>query len=255
MWGRCTVTIGVIIQARTGSTRFPRKIYEDINGKTTLCRTLEGVNQATMPSKIILAMPKGDKLEYWKRQNDTNTCIDSRFIDPLRFETYFGSENDLVDRYFQAARMFGISLIVRITADCPLIQGKIIDEMLIEYFKKGYNGYMTNIQHVAIVQYPNGMDVEIFPYWMLAEANIRETNLAVREHVGAYFYGPFGQYPLYGFNNRKPHSTISMKFKDFSFDTYEDFRLIDEITKHYDEHGELDRAIIESNFQIREWNG
>ena len=124
--------IGVIIQARTGSTRFPRKIYEDINGKCTLERVLEGVKKAEIPNKIILAMPKCDDQEFI---NLLASGVFESAIDD-RFDMYFGDPDDLVDRYFQAARLHGIDLIVRVTADCPLIQGKIIDEMLIEYLKK-----------------------------------------------------------------------------------------------------------------------
>ena len=76
---------------------------------------------------------------------DSNAPADNNLLyQDDRIDFYFGSSDDLVDRYFQAARKHEIDLIVRVTADCPLIQGKIIDEMLCEYLKNGYNGYMCN---------------------------------------------------------------------------------------------------------------
>lgn len=239
--------IGVIIQARTGSSRFPRKIYEDINGKCTLERVLEGVYQAKVPNKIILAMPKYDEDEF------INSDIFNGLDDSVGL--YFGHPDDLVDRYFHAAREHGIDLIVRVTADCPLIQGKIIDEMLIEYLKKGYNGYMGSNETVSALPYPDGTDAEIFPYWMLAEVHQLANDPIHREHVGPFIYRRGTEYDLHGFRNCRPNTAISMKFSNFSFDTYEDLQLIKALTEQYDKHGDLNKAIQDTNFQIREWKG
>jgi len=243
--------IGIIIQARTGSKRFPRKIYEDINGKYTLQRVLSGVKDSLLAHKIILAMPKYDKDEFEKRKGNGEF---KDFIDK-RFDTYFGSPEDLVDRYFQSAKMFGIDLVVRVTADCPLVQGKIIDEMLIEYLKRGYNGYMGCNELLAKAAYPDGLDVEIFPYWMLAEVHQLADDPLDREHVCTFMYRRGTEYNLYTFENKRPNTMITKKFMNFSFDTPEDLRLITEIVKNYDKHGDLNKALKETNFQIREWQG
>lgn len=234
--------IGIIIQARTGSSRFPRKIYQDVNGKTTLTRVLEGAKSSELAGKIVLAMPEYDANEYFSLQaRDTfKSGVDERF------SVYFGNADDLVDRYFQAARKHGIDLIVRVTADCPLIQGKIIDEMLIEYLKKGYNGFMGNNELVSSVPYPDGTDVEIFPYWMLAETWQLTHDPYHREHVTPFMYRRGTEYSIHEFHNKRPNSKISMRFKDFSFDTQEDYELILKITAEYDRHGDLDKAIKET---------
>jgi len=235
--------IGTIIQARTGSTRFPRKIYQDINGKYTLQRVLEGVKKSIVPHKIILAMPEYDKQEFEERfaRGDFKDFTDERF------GTYFGSPDNLVDRYLGAARAHGIDLIVRVTADCPLIQGELISEMLLEYLKNGYNGYMGCNEIVAHSFYPDGVDCEIFPYWMLAEASILTKNPVHLEHCCPYFYRRGTQYNLYSFENRRPHAVMSCKFPNFSFDTKEDLWLIEEIAKHYDVCGDLNAAIKNTN--------
>ena len=234
--------IGIIIQARTGSNRFPRKTYEDINGKYTLQRVLEGTKASQVPHKIILAMPEYDKQEFEERaeRGDFAKYIDSRF------NAYFGSSDDLVDRYFQAARNNGLDLIIRVTADCPLIQGKIIDEMLCEYLKNGYNGFMGNNALVSDVPYPDGADVEIFPYWMLAETWQLTYSPHDREHVAPFMYRRGTEYDLHPFHNHRPNTMISTRFPDVSFDTKEDLALIKKIAIEYDKHNNLNKAILET---------
>lgn len=233
--------IGQIIQARTGSSRYPRKIYEDICGKTTLFRVLEGCKSSIVPHKIILAMPQYDKDEFMARHQNGEFAgaVDDRFA------IYFGSADDLVDRYFQAARTHGIDLVVRITADNPLIQGKIIDEMLLEYLKCGYNGFMGNNGLVSSNPFPYGTDVEMFPYWMLAETHTLSTSPYDREHCTPYMYSKNKPYSVYEFKNQRPNTIISTRFKDFSFDTPEDLALIKKIVESYDKHGDLNKAIEE----------
>lgn len=234
--------IGIIIQARTGSNRFPRKTYEDINGKYTLQRVLEGAKATQLPHKIILAMPEYDKVEFEERaqRGDFVGYIDDRF------SAYFGSPDDLVDRYFQAARKNGLDLIIRVTADCPLIQGKVIDEMLCEYLKNGYNGFMGNNALVSNVPYPDGTDVEIFPYWMLAETWQLTNSPHDREHVAPFMYRRGTEYDLHSFQNHRPNTMISTRFPDISFDTKEDLELIKKIATEYDKHNNLNKAILET---------
>lgn len=243
--------IGVIIQARTGSTRFPRKIYEDINGKYTLQRVMEGVHEAKVPHRVVLAMPEYDRKELFQRvdNGEFENYADARFV------PYFGSSEDVLDRYYRAANENGIDIIVRVTADCPLVQGKIIDEMLLEYLKKGYNGFMGCNELVSSAPYPDGVDVEIFPYWMLAEAWQLTNDPVHREHVAPFMYRRGTEYQLYGFENRKPNTQISMKFRNFSFDTEEDHRLITAIARNYDVCGDLNKAIVQTGFNTREWKG
>lgn len=232
--------IGVIVQARTGSTRFPGKIYADINGRHTLSRVLEGVTHARMPHKIILAMPKYDKADFENRER----LGEFDHLDG-RFSTYFGSPDDVLDRYASAARQNELDLIVRVTADCPLIQGWLIDQMLAEYLRLGLNGFMGCNSTVASPYYPDGMDVEIFPYWMLMEADAMAECDHYREHVTPFMYRPGTQYDIHRFNNFAPHTQITTAIPNFSFDTPEDYNLIKRISVRYDTHHDLNTALCE----------
>lgn len=231
--------IGIIIQARTGSSRFPRKIYEDLNGKYTLQRVLEGCTKSKLANLIVLAMPEYDEAEFTDRltSGQFKDCVDNRF------RTYFGSSDDLVDRYYQAAQRGQIDLIVRVTADCPLIQADIIDKMLIEYLRKGHNGFMGNNECIGPVPYPDGTDVEIFPFWMLADVHMNVKDPSDREHVTPYMYRDRTRYNVYEFHNKVPNPVISMKFQGFSFDTDKDYEVLMDLTKHYDQHKDLNMAI------------
>ena len=231
--------IGIICQARTRSNRFPSKIYEDLNGKYTLQRVLEGATKSVVAHKNILAMPGYDEKEFNERYNrgEFNGIVDDRF------ETYFGDPENLIDRYYNAARKYGIDLIVRITADNPLISATAIDEMLLEYKRNNYNGFMGNNLLVSSLPQSCGTDVEIFPFWMLCEAKLYATTDYQKEHCVPFMYDKARPYNIYGFENRRPNTMISTRVKDFSFDTEEDRQLLLKLTKIYDETGDLNKAL------------
>lgn len=226
--------IGIIIQARTGSSRFPRKIYKEINGKSTLQRVIEGCSKAIIPHKIILAMPEYDRKELFLKGIDKLLkAIDNRL------EFYFGHPDDLVSRYYEAANTYGISTIVRVTADCPMIQGGIADEMLLHYFKLGGNCFLGNNELVSPKPYSSGIDLEIFPYWMLCETFLLANDPSHREHVSPFMYRRGTEYKIEPFLNCRPNTMIDyVGFEDFSFDTQEDYELLEKITKIYDKNGE-----------------
>jgi spore coat polysaccharide biosynthesis protein SpsF (cytidylyltransferase family) len=229
--------IGIIIQARTGSKRFPRKIFADINGRYTLQRVLDGVKESKMAHKIILAMPEYDRKEIKERieKGELNETLMHR-----GFSVYCGEPDDVLKRYYDAAGINGIDLIVRITADCPFIQGIIIDEMLTEYLSKGYTGYMCNRIKKPI--YPSGYDVEIFPWWMLVYTHMNAATPEDREHVTT-FMRKLGPDLIHPYTNHNKKTTLSNRFEDFSLDTMEDYELIKKIAVGYDKYGDLNKAI------------
>ena len=114
-----------IIQARYSSSRFPGKIlkqYEDISYLELLIKRLK---KSKYIKKIIVATTK----------NPEDKTI-QKICDKLKIDFFRGSENDVLDRYFQAAKFFKAQNIVRVTSDCPLIDPKIIDKVLKIFFSK-----------------------------------------------------------------------------------------------------------------------
>jgi len=217
------------------------KIYEDICGQFTLQRVLRGVSDSELVEKIILAMPTYDEAEFVARHNNKEFDY---YIDE-RFTTFFGSSDDLMDRYYNAAIKHDIDTIVRICADSPLIQGELIDEMIEYYNTKQLDGFLGNIK-VGKLNYPAGMAIEIFPLWMLQDAMSLTDEPIAREHVTPFMYRTDTTYKIYSYENEAPHTIVDTRFDNFSFDTMEDLVLIKRIVAHYDQHKDINRAIQEA---------
>ena len=129
-----------IIQARLGSTRFPRKVLSDIHGKPLLAHLIHRVRHAQTVQDIVLATP------------DDEICAiaGNEGIWALK-----GSEEDVLGRYYKAARDCGADVVVRITADCPLIDAGVIDGVVRAL---GTNDFASNAFRRT---FPKGLDVEV----------------------------------------------------------------------------------------------
>jgi len=139
--------IVAIIQARMSSTRLPGKVLMEICGKPLLWHVVNRVSHSKYISQIVIATstnPKDDEIE--------------KFAKKYKLKVFRGSENDCLDRYYKAAKKYKADVIVRITADCPLICPEIIDRVIAE-FKKNNSDYVSNS---IIHTFPDGVYVEVF---------------------------------------------------------------------------------------------
>jgi len=161
----------IITQARFGSTRLPGKVLMEIGGKSLLEIQLNRLKKSKLADKIIIATTteKPDEQIY-------NLSLS------LGYEAYRGSEADVLDRYYQIAKLFQPQWCVRITSDCPLIDPKLIDD-LISFTVKNDLDYGSN---TLLEQYPDGQDIEVFKYSVLEKAWKEATLLSDREHVTPY---------------------------------------------------------------------
>ncbi len=150
----------IIVQARLTSKRFPRKILFKIKNKTILQHVIDKAKRACNIDKIVVASP-----------HYINFTGAERYI-------YTGDENDVLGRFYHCARKYGATTIVRITADCPLIDHVLIDKA-IDYFRLHEFSY-TEFAPVS------GFDVEVFSFKMLKEAHFSTKNPYDREHVTPY---------------------------------------------------------------------
>jgi glutamate-1-semialdehyde 2,1-aminomutase len=160
-----------IVQARMGSTRFPGKVMEPVCGKPLIEILFHRLSLSKKIDKIILATSI-------KKENDTL----SEFIEKLGFEVFRGSENDVLDRYYQTSKLHSPKTVLRITGDCPLIDPKIVDKS-INQFEQEQVDYLNNTTPPT---YPDGMDVEIFNFETLREAWKKAGLSHDREHVSPY---------------------------------------------------------------------
>lgn len=148
-----------IIQARLTSTRLPKKVLQKIGDKTILQRCIDNVIMAQSVDEVVVASPH-DIRGY---QCDVYADI---------------NESDVLGRYYRCADSHSADIVVRVTADCPFIDPKVID-YAVEYFKTHDYAYCC----VAPI---DGLDVEVFPFWLLEEAHKNTQDVYDREHVTPY---------------------------------------------------------------------
>ena len=163
--------VTAIIQARMCSTRLPGKVMSEVCGYPMLWHVVHRVRQAKMIDKTIVAASR----------NSSDNVIE-KFCARYSIECFRGHEEDVLDRFRQAAKYAESDAIVRITADCPLIDAQIIDAVISAYLSGEWD-YATNTLYST---YPDGLDVEVFSRGALEKAWKEAKRAVEREHVTPY---------------------------------------------------------------------
>ncbi|CAN7181580.1 cytidylyltransferase domain-containing protein [Rossellomorea sp. LjRoot5] len=200
-----------IIQARMGSSRLPGKILKKVMGKTLLEYQLERIQRSTLIDEVIIATTV--------KESDYPIVELCRNLD---IKVYRGSEQDVLARYYEAARMHNGDVIVRLTSDCPLIDPEVIDSVIQMYLDNiGEIDYVSNTLERT---FPRGLDTEVFSNKILEEAFNHAKKSIYREHVTSYFYNNPDKYKL--LNN---FNTDDQSDHRWTVDTIEDLVLITKI--------------------------
>jgi len=163
-----------IIQARTGSTRLSNKIFLELEGKAVLGWDIERLEQSRLINKIVIATPdspENDVIEKYVKENYPDVGI------------FRGSENDVLDRYYQAAKKYDADIVIRITSDCPLIDAEVVDKV-IQTFLDSDVDYASNV--LGKRTYPRGFDTEVFSFASLERMWKEAKDKDDREHVTLY---------------------------------------------------------------------
>lgn len=206
-----TMKIVCTIEARMRSTRLPGKVMMPIMGQPMLALMIERIRRAAQIDEIVIATtadPSCDAIVELAQQ--------------LGVHSYRGSEEDVLDRVLRAAQSVDADLIVETTGDCPLIDPKTINKV-IETFNNDEIDYCANFLELT---YPSGMEVQVFPVRVLAEAAESTTDLADREHVSLYIYRHPKKYRLLNVTSNLPPQAAGYRL---TVDTIEDFSLVKEI--------------------------
>jgi len=182
-----------IIQARMGSTRFPNKVLMEIAGRPMLWHVVNRVRQAKLLGEVIVATS-------WESSDD----VIATFCEQEGILYFRGSEEDVLDRYYQAAKWIGADVIARITADCPLIDSQIIDRV-IEHYLNGDFDYASNTHPPT---YPDGIDVEVFSFNALEKDWEEARWLSEREHVTPYIWKNPDKFKLSNVENDEDLSSL-----------------------------------------------
>lgn len=207
-----------IIQARMGSTRLPGKVLKEVCGKPLLWHMLYRLKYSKTLKNIIVAtstLPQDDVIE--------------KNVIKWGFECFRGSPNDLLDRYYKTAVKYNADPVVRLTADCPLIDPKIVDTIITEYLKGDYDVVGTNDN-----SFPDGLDVTAFSFRSIKTAWEKAELPSEREHVGPYIL-----------KQPEVYKNKSMAFKGnyahmrWTVDEDRDFKFVNEIFERLYKEGEM----------------
>ena len=201
-----------IIQARYNSTRFPGKVVKKINNKTILEILIRRLSRSKHITKIIVAC-----------SNNPNDKAIETICRKLGVNYFIGSENDVLNRFYHAAKKYRGINIARITADCPLIDPNIVDDVISNFFFKNVD-YASNVNPPT---FPDGLDVEVFKFSVLKEAYINAKKSEEREHVTPFIINN-KKFKKFNFKNSIDYSSLRL-----TLDQKEDFILIAKIIKYF----------------------
>ena len=208
------IRVVAIIQARMGSNRLPGKVFEDLAGQPMLARVIDRTGKAETIDEVIVATttrPEDDVIEQMCRIR--------------RIHCFRGSNDDVLDRYYQTAVAFGADAVVRITSDCPLIEPDIIDRIVKGFLNCSGADYISNTLERT---YPRGLDVEVFSFAVLKQAWEEDDNPTWREHVTPYIQRHSGRFRVFNAASELDYSHMR-----WTVDTREDLVFIRRIYDYF----------------------
>lgn len=203
--------IGAIIQARMGSSRLAGKVMKDLYGKSVLNHVIDRVKNSKLIDEIIIATTTSE-----------NDLVIVKEAEKLNVKTFRGSEDDVLSRYYFAAKENDLDIIVRITSDCPVIDWEIIDQV-IDCYKCGDFEIVTNagidVKHRT---FPRGLDLEVFSFETLKNTYEAAKEKYHREHVSPYIYETSNKVHTYKNN-------VDYSMYRWTLDTEDDWKLIQQL--------------------------
>lgn len=204
--------IVAIVQARMGSTRLPGKVLRDLIGQPMLVHDIERIKRSRLINSVVVATTDDCSDDVI-----VQLCIDHNWL------FFRGSEQDVLDRYYNCAKKYNADVVVRITSDCPLIEPLIIDTVITHFISHyPHVDYMNNFFPER--SFPQGLDTEVMTFQALKKSWIEDTNPLLREHVTQYILRNKNKFRIQGITNECDLSHLR-----WTVDTVEDFQLINEI--------------------------
>lgn len=201
----------ILVQARMGSTRLPGKVLKEVMGRPLLQYMIERLRKVPLANEIVIATTTD-----WQDLEIVDFCQREKV--PL----FRGSSEDVLNRFYLAAKAFQADVIVRVTSDCPLIDPKITDEV-IQFYLKNYPKY-DYVSNSHVRSFPIGMDTEVFSFKALQEADEQATLPEEREHVTPFIYRRPNHFSCSVITHKPNLSHLRL-----TVDTIEDFELISKL--------------------------
>jgi spore coat polysaccharide biosynthesis protein SpsF len=211
----------IIDQARMGSTRLPGKILKEVMGKSLLEYQIERLRRVTLADEVVIATTVNDA-----DQPIVDLC------EKLAVPCFRGSEEDVLSRYYHAARVYGADVVVRVTSDCPVIDPAVPDHILSAYLADP--DQYDFVSNTLVRTYPRGMDTEVFPFRVLQEAYRESVSSGEREEVSPFIHQRPQRYRLFNIAYASDQS-----YHRWTVDTSADFDLISRIIEELYPHDHL----------------
>lgn len=192
------------------SERLPGKVMKKVLGKPLIGYLLERLSKSKKIDKIILATSL----------NSENDAL-CDYVEKIGYDAFQGSEEDVLNRYYQAAKKYNAKTIIRITGDCPLIDPEICDKLIKEYFK-------VKIDYARLsFMYAEGVDCEVFDFTALEKANKEAKKQSEREHVTPFMKNNPDIFKILTLENKVDESQYRL-----AVDESEDFEVVKAIIKN-----------------------
>jgi spore coat polysaccharide biosynthesis protein SpsF len=205
-----------IVQARMGSTRLPGKVLKDLAGEPVLVRCINRLRRAELLNEVVVATTV---------RNADRAIV--RLCAEHGWSFFLGSEEDVLDRYYQAALAHQAGVVVRVTSDCPLIEPEVVDRVIREFLRRHPSlDYASNT--LAPRTFPRGLDIEVVRFGALERAWREDLSPSWREHVTPYIYLNPNRFNLYAVVNEVDYSSMR-----WTVDTPQDLTFVRRIYEHF----------------------
>lgn len=198
-----------ILQARCSSSRLPGKVLKPILGEPMIARQIERLRRSQRIGRLIVAT-----------SNEASDDPLAELCGELCIDCFRGSLDDVLDRFYQAAKTFPTEHVLRLTGDCPLAAPEVIDGC-IDFHLAGNYDYSTNALRET---FPDGLDVEVFRFSCLEEAWKEARLPSEREHVTPFIHRRPERYRIGHYQQAQNLSELR-----WTVDRAEDFQLIEAI--------------------------
>ena len=228
--------IAAVVQARVTSTRLPGKVLKTLAGKPMIIQQLERIDHCSMLDKVILATSV-----------DVTDDPLAKVVQAVGREVFRGSLNNVLNRYYEAARQYSPDHVVRLTGDCPLVDPRIIDQVIQAHVEQP-NDYTSNTLKPS---YPDGLDVEVVTFSALEKCFKLARLPSELEHVTQYIHNHVGEFRVCNVKHKSDLSNMR-----WTVDEPEDFEFVETIYKKlftknpsFDMHDVLDLLTAEPELQ------
>lgn len=206
-----------IIQARMTSSRLPGKVMREIAGYPMIDHVIQRVGLSKSIDEVVVATT-----------TDTQDDEIAQFCQENRISCFRGHPYDVLDRFYQTSVTHKADVIVRITADCPLMDPGLIDELVNDFLGSEVDFATNRLPPPWKRSYPIGLDIELVSFQNLEKAWKEATSTFEREHVMPYFYDEPGRFKIL-----VKHHDPNYGVRRLTVDTPQDLEFVRKIFEHF----------------------